>query len=366
VSTAEPTRDVLVARLVRSLGRTAAQHALFAQAAAAQLGVAPTDLECLALLEDLGPASAGQLAEVLNLTTGAITGVIDRLVAAGFVARESDPSDRRRVIVRPVPSRMADLAGAYAPVLGSMAMALRDASDPDLRRWLELETRAASVLQATAQQLKADASPATSSSAPRGDVQVGSLEFASGARALRICASDDARPDLLYEARFEGVQPSVRIQGGAISVRYRRVSMFELGGAKASGTVALSASVPWRITLRGGAAEVSLDASGLRLQELSVSGGASRLDLCLPSPDSHVQICLEGGLNRVQIQRPVGVPVELRVRGGANRLEFDTQRFGAVGGAIRLASPGWEQAANGYAIEAHGGASRLVVGEVQA
>jgi DNA-binding MarR family transcriptional regulator len=351
-----------VARLVRRLGRTAAQHALFAQTAAAQLGIAPTDLECLALLEDLGPASAGQLAEVLNLTTGAITGVVDRLVAAGFVVRESDPTDRRRVIVRPVPTRMADLEPAFAPATASLDHALADASDDEVRRWLELETRAAIVFQDAAQQLKANSAPATSLSAPLSEIQVGSLEFASGVRALRVCAAES---DLLYEARFEGVQPAVRVQGGAISVRYRRVSMFELGAAKPSGTIALNPSVSWRISVRGGAADVSLDATRLRLQEISVHGGVNKFDLALPWPEGHVQICFEGGLNRVHIQRPVGVPVELRVRGGANRLEFDARRFGAVGGAIRLASPGWEQAADRYAIEAQGGASRLIVDEIE-
>jgi hypothetical protein len=140
--------------------------------------------------------------------------------------------------------------------------------------------------------------------------------------------------------------------------------MFELEGARPSGSIALNPSVAWRISVRGGAAEVSFDASRLRLQELSVSGGAIKLDLALPSPEGHVQVGLEGGLNRVHIQRPAGVPVELRLRGGANRLDFDAQRFGAVGGAIRLASSDWEQATDRYAIEAHGGASRLVVEEI--
>ena len=36
----------------------------------------------------MGPLTAGQLAELTGLTTGAITGVIDRLEKAGFVRRE--------------------------------------------------------------------------------------------------------------------------------------------------------------------------------------------------------------------------------------------------------------------------------------
>ena len=64
------------------------------------------------------------------------------------------------------------------------------------------------------------------------------------------------------------------------------------------------------------------------------------------------------------IQRPMGVPIELQLRGGANRLEFDQQHFGAVGGDVRLASPEWELASNRYALEVRGGASRLSIHEL--
>jgi MarR family protein len=42
---------------------------------------------------------AGQLAQRLSLTTGAVTSVIDRLERRRFVRREPDPGDRRKVIV---------------------------------------------------------------------------------------------------------------------------------------------------------------------------------------------------------------------------------------------------------------------------
>jgi DNA-binding MarR family transcriptional regulator len=48
-----------------------------------------------------GPSPAGRIAELTGLTTGAVTGVIDRLEHAGFAQRAPDPSDRRKVIVKP-------------------------------------------------------------------------------------------------------------------------------------------------------------------------------------------------------------------------------------------------------------------------
>lgn len=65
------------------------------------VGLNPTDIGSLCLLLLHGPAPAGRLAELTGLTTGAVTGVIDRLEKGGFVRREVDPADRRKVIVVP-------------------------------------------------------------------------------------------------------------------------------------------------------------------------------------------------------------------------------------------------------------------------
>jgi DNA-binding MarR family transcriptional regulator len=70
------------------------------------VGVNPTDLGALCLLLLHGPAPAGRLAELTDLTTGAVTGVIDRLEKGGFVRRELDPADRRKVIVVPNAGRV--------------------------------------------------------------------------------------------------------------------------------------------------------------------------------------------------------------------------------------------------------------------
>ena len=358
-----------MARLVRAVGRTAAQHAAFTQALAAQLGLAPTDLECLAVLQDLGPASAGQLAEILGLTTGAVTGVVDRLANAGFVVRESDPADRRRVIVQPVPETLERVDERYAPLVSALSRALNanGVGHTDVRQLLHFEHVAAQALQEHTALLKASepgvVRGGTSFSAPLGEANAGLLEFASGAADVRIGAADGARPELLYEANFDGALPTVRAQAGNISVRYTRINVSDWARARPAGNLVLNPLIPWQIAIRGGASGVRLDASALHLQAFSVSGGVSKLDLVLPPPEGEVEVCLEGGLNRVDIQLPADTAAQLQVHGGANRLEFDGQRFGAVGGDVRLATRGWELATNRYVIEAQGGASRLAVHE---
>lgn len=102
------------------LGRElSTRAALFHQAIASRLGLGASDHKFIGILSGTGPVTAGQLAELTGLTTGAVTGVIDRLEKAGFVRRERDPSDRRRVIIRPLPEARATIA----PHLQSMARA---------------------------------------------------------------------------------------------------------------------------------------------------------------------------------------------------------------------------------------------------
>src|SRR4051794_40723373 len=91
------------------LGREfSAAIVLFHEAVGRQLGLSATERKILDILDRLGPVTAGRLAEHSGLTTGAITGIVDRLVRAGFVVREPNPDDRRSVIVRPLPSAELD------------------------------------------------------------------------------------------------------------------------------------------------------------------------------------------------------------------------------------------------------------------
>ena len=74
-----------------------------------------TDHRCMDLLLLNGPLTAGELAGMTGLTTCAITAVIDRLEKAGFVRRQDDPRDRRRVIVQVIPKRCRDIERLFAP-----------------------------------------------------------------------------------------------------------------------------------------------------------------------------------------------------------------------------------------------------------
>lgn len=101
-----PRRDEAVHDLKLNLRHFVVELLVSSYEATEQVGVNPTDLGALCLLLLHGPAPAGRLAELTGLTTGAVTGVIDRLEAGGFVRREVDPADRRKVIVVPDAERV--------------------------------------------------------------------------------------------------------------------------------------------------------------------------------------------------------------------------------------------------------------------
>jgi DNA-binding MarR family transcriptional regulator len=86
---------------------------VFRYAIAERLGLNVSDLECLDFLADVGSATAGQVAERTNLTTGAVTSMLRRLQQAGYVTAERDPADRRRVVVTLRPERTAELERPY-------------------------------------------------------------------------------------------------------------------------------------------------------------------------------------------------------------------------------------------------------------
>src|ERR1700744_359744 len=96
MSSKQPDRSATTVSLMNSMRETSALGVLFSQAVASRLGIASSDLECLDIVVLRGPVTAGELATATGLTTGAITGVIDRLEQAGFVRRTRDAADRRK------------------------------------------------------------------------------------------------------------------------------------------------------------------------------------------------------------------------------------------------------------------------------
>jgi DNA-binding MarR family transcriptional regulator len=99
---------------------------LFHDAVGRRLGLSGTERKLLDVLDRLGPSTAGALAAHTGLTTGAITGVVDRLIKAGHARREPNPHDRRSVIISRVANPAAQRQGPE--VFAPLGQAIRDLS----------------------------------------------------------------------------------------------------------------------------------------------------------------------------------------------------------------------------------------------
>ncbi|WP_334446449.1 MarR family winged helix-turn-helix transcriptional regulator [Bradyrhizobium sp. AZCC 1610] len=140
--------------LENALRRGSAQGTIFGQTVANTVGISGSDLECLDFLNLEGRVTAGRLAEVTGLTTGAITGVVDRLEKAGLVRRERDPDDRRKVFIATVPENVVRVGRFYENMQRGMVKLWETYSDAELRLLLEFASRSYETMLAATEELK--------------------------------------------------------------------------------------------------------------------------------------------------------------------------------------------------------------------
>ena len=73
------------------------------------IGLSGTDHKYLGCLVQKGPLTAGELSTLTGLTTGAVTGLIDRFEKRKLVKRQPDKTDRRKILVVPDTNRIIAL-----------------------------------------------------------------------------------------------------------------------------------------------------------------------------------------------------------------------------------------------------------------
>lgn len=343
--------------LVAAFRAHSLETGFFLHAVADRLDMTPTDFSCLTLLLLEGPCTAGHLAERTGRTSGAITGVVDRLASQGRVRRAVDPADRRRVVVEPIFERARDLVDVVAPMVADARRIHAGYNQAELKTVLRFMGEARQlVAQHTTKLRSAEPFEETAGvvTVPRGNLRHAGLHIAGLAARMVVRAADLG--DALCHVDLGGPTPSVRASAGHVLVQLR-------GRARAAGRgeVLLNADVSWSVEISGGCSFLDVDLSETRVTNLTVRGGARRLELDLPEPDGVVPVRVVGGASRLTVRRPRGVPVSVRVRGGASEVVVDGKRLGSGIGRIQMSDETVGLA--GYELELHGGASRLVVEE---
>jgi len=343
--------------LARSISRVGESERRLRIHLAERLGLGVTDFDALALLES-GPLAAGRIAEALAITTGAVTGLIDRLERAGFVQRARHETDRRQVLIELAPARRDQIDAQWKERERFVAESVGEIDDAEVANAARLLDDIAEHTLAglTARAAAAGDDTSDGDRAPIGAIETGRLR-ASGVARLELRG---ARIKDLYRAAFQGKRPQISVEpDGLVTMQYKGISWFGMTGVSAQ--LALTTAVPWAIEIRRGAAHLSADLHELEVTGIEITGGATECELALPRPRGVATLRVTGGASKVTIKRPRGTVAQISLRGGAANLVFDDQRIPAVGNAIQLASTGFDATPDRWMIEVTGGASSLSV-----
>lgn len=127
------------------------QMSIFGHHLSAQVGMRPVDMQCWNLVHRFGEVTIGELARLLALPPATTTGIVDRLVKQGWVARDRTEADRRTVVVRVLPDRLPELFALLAPLGDDLSAKLEEFDDVTLNAIADFLDHAAEATRRAAQ-----------------------------------------------------------------------------------------------------------------------------------------------------------------------------------------------------------------------
>jgi DNA-binding MarR family transcriptional regulator len=129
-------RAALEAQIAADVRALSAESEQIGRAFAARHDVSANDFRALLYVmvaETAGdPLTAGDLRRAMGTSAAAITYLVERMIASGHLRRESDPADRRKVILRVADHGMGVAREFFSPLAGYTAAALAELPDSDL------------------------------------------------------------------------------------------------------------------------------------------------------------------------------------------------------------------------------------------
>ena len=348
--------------VLRSLRRVNLQGSFFGQTVAVRFGLSESDIETLVALIDLGATTAGRLAELTGLTSGAVTRVIDRLEQSGYVRRVPDPADRRKVIVEVVPEKVVAVQSTLNRVGTAGAEEIGRYTDAQLALIGDFLTRMEQITRDEATNLRehpderSESESLSEHSAPLSGLTSARLFIRSGLSEVRLRSGAPAGE--LYRAEFQGATPQVRLRDGRVIVQYRGLP-FDWRKRKA--TFGLNTTIPWAIEIVGGVGRVEADLRSVDVSKFELTGGTETFQLELGTPPGETGVRIVGGARTIRLERPPAVPVRLSLNGGTGQVLLDGTSLGEKGGKATIASPGWDRAKDRYNVEVVGGSKAIEI-----
>ncbi|MFC5663472.1 MarR family winged helix-turn-helix transcriptional regulator [Kitasatospora misakiensis] len=154
----KPRPEATAEQALYAMDRMIALAQFGQQDIAARLGLNVTDLTCLGFLIEAAMAgealAAGDLAERAQLTTGAVTGVLNRLEKAGYARREADPGDRRRVRVVLEADAQVRILEVYGPFYERINGLFADYAPAEIAVLADWFTHAKAILQESLEEIR--------------------------------------------------------------------------------------------------------------------------------------------------------------------------------------------------------------------
>ncbi|MCI3274613.1 MarR family winged helix-turn-helix transcriptional regulator [Streptomyces cylindrosporus] len=144
---AKPRPSATPAQALSAMDHLIATSMIGQQEMAQRVGLNVTDLTCFAYVIEAGEnlLTAGDLAARAHVTTGAVTGILNRLERAGYVTRRPDPNDRRRVRVAAQPEAEARVRELYEPYYARLMTLFADYSPEEIAVLTDWFTRASAL-----------------------------------------------------------------------------------------------------------------------------------------------------------------------------------------------------------------------------
>lgn len=362
-------RDDLLSHVAGQLRKNSTQSTLFDQAAAERLGLNSTDRNCLEVLVELGSATAGTLAELMSLTTGAITGVVDRLERQGYVKREGDPQDRRRVIIRPVLERMQSVGNIYKPLLEATQEMCIGYSDEQVELIMDFLARSEAMLHAETAKLRPQTAGAgwsqswsqsetAGASGGKGPGDSVSIEGITVARLNLVRAGDmlniagDTGLATLFKGQFghfDGKPPEVKVdrESGTVTIQERR------RWCSGATHLQLNTVVPWYVSVESLSAKISADLREIRLKGATFKDKACEVNIKLPPPQGTIEIQLASRGSKITLDLPPGSAARLYSQAKDSSIKPDRRHFHSTVDNT-WETPAYALAPNHYNITAQG------------
>jgi DNA-binding MarR family transcriptional regulator len=118
-------------------------------------GLSGTDHKYLGFLMEKGQMTAGELSVLTGLTTGAVTGLIDRFEKKKLVKRQTAEDDRRKVIIVPNTKKiMALLEPLYKDYRGRSENMMASFSNKEIRAIEAYLVKAIGLLEETTEAMR--------------------------------------------------------------------------------------------------------------------------------------------------------------------------------------------------------------------